>query len=449
LIKLFKYQIASKYAIEFKETYSLINIRQVKLLATVMFVLSVSIRMLSIFYAEKMKMIPNIMEYNISNFSQIVTSTIFILLSSAAIRSKSWSADQRNILTLFFTLFLLGITFFVSYIYSMHNAKNTLTVFLIGVVMVSIFFSLEIKYISILAVFVIFLFSVGMVVPSLSVAQQLFNIVAGIIMAFVLYTCSRYSYYYKSGHFIQLRQLGEKNEEILKLNQQKSEILGFVAHDLRSPLNNIEALSSMIIEEEQDSPRPELIMILDAAAHAKHIINDLVEVVQEGKKPLQIHRTDIIPYLRSVCDIWASNAEGNRQVKFFTEELSIFARIHASKFTRVIDNLIGNGLKFSPGHTAIEVIVATGSDICTITIRDFGIGIPEHLQQMLFDQFSKAGRPGLRGEKSIGLGLHISKNIIEDHGGTIKVNSKENEGTAFIITLPLLTETNGLQAAEA
>jgi signal transduction histidine kinase len=57
---------------------------------------------------------------------------------------------------------------------------------------------------------------------------------------------------------------------------------------------------------------------------------------------------------------------------------------------------------------------------------------------MLFDQFSKAGRPGLRGEKSIGLGLHISKQIIEQHGGRLMVESKENEGTAFTIFIPVL-----------
>lgn len=446
MINLFKYQIANKYAFDFKETYSLINLKQVKLLATVMFVLSVSIRIVSLIYGEQVRQVPNISEYNISNFSQIIASTTFIILSSVAMSSKSWTADQRNLLTLFFTLFLLGITFFVSYIYSMHNAKNTLTVFLIGVVMVSIFFSLEIKYIAILSIFVVFLFIIGMVVPSLSPAQRLFNIVAGVILAFVLYTCSRYSYFYKSSHFIQLRQLKEKNEEIVKLNQQKSEILGFVAHDLRSPLNNIEALSSMLIEEDKDSPRPEMSMILNAAAHAKHIINDLIEVVQEGKKPLEIQETDVVPYLRSICNIWASNAGENRQVHFSADQSAIFVGIHASKFTRVMDNLIGNGLKFSPPETRIEVITTTNDDVCQITIRDFGIGIPEHLQQMLFDQFSKAGRPGLRGEKSIGLGLHISKNIIEDHGGGLQVNSKENEGTAFIITLPLLTAHRGLPA---
>ena len=72
-----------------------------------------------------------------------------------------------------------------------------------------------------------------------------------------------------------------------------------------------------------------------------------------------------------------------------------------------------------------------------ITIKDDGIGIPEKLQPYIFNQFTKAGRKGLKGENSIGLGLHISKTIVEQHHGKLLVESKENEGTMFTILLPL------------
>ncbi|MNR44512.1 Sensor protein kinase WalK [compost metagenome] len=70
-------------------------------------------------------------------------------------------------------------------------------------------------------------------------------------------------------------------------------------------------------------------------------------------------------------------------------------------------------------------------------IKDYGIGIPLDMQNYLFDQFSKAGRLGLMGEKSTGLGLHISYKVIEQHQGKLFVDSKENEGTTFTIQLPL------------
>jgi two-component system sensor histidine kinase VicK len=334
LINLFKYQTPPRYASAFRDTYSFINLKQIKLLSTAMFILSACVRITSLFFGKELQEIPNIAEYNISNLTQLIVYFSFIVLSTLALRSKKWTIDQRNLLTFAFTLFLLGITFFISYIYSQHNTRNTLTVFLIGVVMVSIFFSLEFRYIAILSVFVVFLFIVGMVVPSLSTAQQLLNVIAGVILAFVLYSCSRYSYYFKSQHFIQLKQLEEKNEEINSLNRQKGEILGFVAHDLRTPLNNIEALSAMVIEEEKDNPKPEMQMILNSAVHAKHIINDLIEVVQEDKMALQVQRTEMISYLERICSNWQANADRSGKVELFTTENSILAGINGPKFTR-------------------------------------------------------------------------------------------------------------------
>lgn len=439
LINLFKYQTPPRYALAFRDTYSFINLKQIKLLSTAMFILSVCVRITSLFFGKELQQLPNISEYNISNLTQLIVYFSFIVLSTLALRSKKWTIDQRNLLTFAFTLFLLGITFFISYIYSQHNTRNTLTVFLIGIVMVSIFFSLEFRYIATLSIFVVVLFIVGMVVPSLSTAQQLLNVIAGVILAFVLYTCSRYSYYFKSQHFIQVKLLEEKNEEINSLNRQKGEILGFVAHDLRTPLNNIEALSAMVIEEEKDNPKPEMQMILNSAVHAKHIINDLIEVVQEEKMPLQVQKTEMISYLERVCGNWQANADRPGKVELSTTENFIFAGINGPKFTRVMDNLIGNGIKFSPPDSRIQISASADNGHCAIKIKDSGIGIPEHLQAMLFDQFSKAGRPGLRGEKSIGLGLHISKHIVEQHGGTLTVESKEHEGTAFTIVIPLQT----------
>lgn len=377
------------------------------------------------------------MEYNLSNLAQLIGSSCFIILSSLALRFKIWKRPHRNMLTLVFTLFILTITFFLSYIYSLHNAKNTLTMFLIGIVVVSIFFSLEFKYIVSLSLFVIILFVLGMVVPSMTPAQKLFNFVASVVLAFVLYTCSRYSYFFKSQHFVQLRQLEEKNIEVLELNRQKGEILGFVAHDLRNPLNNIEALSRILIEEVGDQDHAELDLILGSSRQAKDIINDLIEVIQVEKSAYQLQDTDLVNYINSICASWQANAPENRKINFICAELAVYTSLNTAKFSRVIDNLIGNGIKFSDNDTPIEIEISKQDKYCQIRVRDYGIGIPDHLKEMLFDQFSKAGRSGLKGEKSIGLGLHISKDIVEQHGGTLTLETEENKGSTFIISMPL------------
>ena len=437
MLNLLKYKTPEKYASDFKEAYSYINIKQIKILSTAIFALASTLRILSVVFSKEMGDLRSFDEYNVSNAIQITAGSLFIIVSTTAIDSTKWTARQRNSLTLLFSMFLLSISFYISYIYSQHNTKNTMTVFLIGIVMVSIFFSLEFKYILMLSLYTILLFIIGMVVPNLDLDQRILNTAAGIIFAFVLYICSRYSYFFKSQHFTQLRQLEEKNDEVQELNRQKSEILSFVAHDLRNPLNNIEALSRIIMEEDEPGERPEAALILTSARQAKDIINDLIEVVQEEKTPFQTVNTNMVEYISGICMSWQANAEAQRKINFIAHETELLSYVNPSKFSRVIDNLIGNGLKFSESSTPIDVEILKKDALCMIRVRDYGIGIPDHLKNLLFDQFSKAGREGLKGEKSIGLGLYISKDIVEQHGGTLSLESEENKGSTFTILMPL------------
>jgi signal transduction histidine kinase len=142
--------------------------------------------------------------------------------------------------------------------------------------------------------------------------------------------------------------------------------------------------------------------------------------------------------MNNICGNWQKNLNNERRIVFSCNEQELTSAVNPSKLTRVLDNLIGNGLKFSNSESPINIEVRKSADACIIRVTDFGIGIPAHLQQLLFDQFSKAGRPGLKGEKSIGLGLHISRQIIEQHGGSLTVDSQENQGTTFQITLPFI-----------
>ena len=437
LLNLFKYKTPSKYSSQFKEAYSRINVKQVKILSTALFILSTSVRLFAHFYYDEITKIPNLAEYNFNNLFQIIGSAIFVLVTSVVIKYDNLNSTQRNLLTFIFALFVLSTSFYLSYIYSMHNVKNTLTVFLIGVVLVSMYFSLEFKYILALSLFVMLLFAIGMIVPDLAPGQGLFNFVASVVLAFVLYLCSRYSYFFKSQHFVQLRQLEEFNLEVQELNRQKGEILGFVAHDLRNPLNNIEALSRIMMEEDETGENVEAKLILSSSRQAKDIINDLIEVIQVDKNKYQLHNTDLVDYISGICSTWQANAAENRKINFITEEQILLSPVNPSKFNRVIDNLIGNGLKFSDNNSPIDVHLLKTDEKCLIKVKDYGIGIPENLKSMLFDQFSKAGRSGLKGEKSIGLGLHISKDIVEQHGGTLTIETEENKGSTFIISLPL------------
>src|SRR5207253_7910739 len=107
-----------------------------------------------------------------------------------------------------------------------------------------------------------------------------------------------------------------------------------------------------------------------------------------------------------------------------------------TKFMQVINNLISNAIKFTPDGGEITVSLEEKEETVLITVADTGIGIPEKFHATLFDKFSAARRPGIKGEPSVGLGMSIIKMIVEWHQGHIWFDSQENKGTTFYIEIP-------------
>jgi len=103
---------------------------------------------------------------------------------------------------------------------------------------------------------------------------------------------------------------------------------------------------------------------------------------------------------------------------------------------RVLSNLISNAIKFSPRGATIYVSIADCKKEVEIAVKDDGIGVPEKMQEEIFNMFTEAKRPGTAGEKSFGLGLSISKQIVEHHQGSIWVESETGKGSTFYVRLP-------------
>lgn len=357
----------------------------------------------------------------------------FLVVSNVTLKFYTNKLLLQRIITLLFVIFLLLISYSTSYTVSLHNTKNTLALFLIGIVTVSLFFSLEYLEIILITVFITLVYWLTMVAAKISFDDKMTNFFAGSVLGFILFCFSRYGYFYKSKHFVRLKQLEEKNKEVEKLHTQQGEILGFVAHDLRNPLNNIEALSILLNKEHQ---REELELILKSAKQAKNIINDLIEAVKTDKTKLDTQSINLNSFITTTVEKWRANT--NRDIVLDVGEQRILAYVNASKLERVLDNLISNAIKFSSDDKKIDVSLKKISKRIEIKVKDDGIGIPKELIAYIFQQFSQAGRNGLHGEKSIGLGLHISQKIMQQHGGQLLVESEEDKGTTFTAQFPLL-----------
>ena len=121
---------------------------------------------------------------------------------------------------------------------------------------------------------------------------------------------------------------------------------------------------------------------------------------------------------------------------FISSNDSMYMEVDDMKFLQVINNLFSNAIKFKPDNGTITLTVEERENTILFILADTGIGIPEEFQAVLFDKFSKARRPGLRGEESTGLGMSIIKTLVGWHGGNIWFESAVNKGTTFYIELP-------------
>ena len=123
------------------------------------------------------------------------------------------------------------------------------------------------------------------------------------------------------------------------------------------------------------------------------------------------------------------------QIRFHAPAEPVYAGIRAPKFTHVLRNLLTNAVKFTPAGGQVTITLQKEGGKIMLQVSDTGIGIPAHLQESIFQKFTKANRLGTEGESTTGLGLYIVKQIVEKHKGKIWVESKENAGSTFFIQL--------------
>jgi signal transduction histidine kinase len=180
-------------------------------------------------------------------------------------------------------------------------------------------------------------------------------------------------------------------------------------------------------------------MIKASCMRARGIITDLLDAANnENINIIDTRRTEMNHFLKRVISDWKMQKNARNGIVFIGTKDQVFSEINAEKFQRVMDNLITNALKFSKDNGKIDIYLNAKDGQSIVEVRDYGLGIPSEMLPHIFERFSKARRPGVRGEQSTGLGLSISKQIIENHKGTIEVASEERKGSTFTIRLPLV-----------
>ncbi len=237
----------------------------------------------------------------------------------------------------------------------------------------------------------------------------------------------------------QNHSLGLALEELNVSSQEKDRILRTVAHDLRNPLGGIAALTNAMADDDYSEDQQKMItLIKETSNNSLELINEILEVTNNSA-PTMLNRelVEINSLLNHSVELLRFRAaEKNQQIKLELLDHPVSLFISREKIWRVIGNLLSNAVKFSPpGADICLKIVDKGPEV-EISVKDSGIGIPENMKSKVFNIFTEAKRPGTAGEKSFGLGLSISKQIVESHGGKICFESNSDRGTTFYVRLP-------------
>lgn len=232
-------------------------------------------------------------------------------------------------------------------------------------------------------------------------------------------------------------------EKERELREIKNRFLSMMGHELNTPLASISLSYDMLKKYSDVSTEEENDQALDnihvQVQHLRDMVKDVMTLSRSEAEGLTIapEAVDLITYCRDVIEEFQFGYHRTHHVEFVCQENRVEAQVDRRMLRRAFTNLISNAIKYSPdgGSVIFSLAVDQALDIAIIEVQDSGIGIPEDDLPRLFEPFHRAANvdtlPGT------GLGLPIAKQTVELHGGTINVLSELDEGTTFVIHLPL------------
>lgn len=257
-----------------------------------------------------------------------------------------------------------------------------------------------------------------------------------------------------------IKQLEEQKKQLEKLSKTKDEVLRIVSHDMRNPLNGVIGISNLLRTEADtinDEEAEEMLQAIENSGEQMlTIVNDLLNAARIEAEELSVQRERVVldDFMNQVLSLQRPTAQ-HKEIVLQTEiedpEAEVY--IDSAKSAQILGNLVSNAIKFTPQKGTITVKAKfkacdethlpseLSADKCLqFVVEDTGIGIPNKYQDNLFDVSSKYRRKGTAGEASSGMGLWIIKQFTDVQRGHINVESQEDKGTTFTVTLPLLEE---------
>lgn len=227
-----------------------------------------------------------------------------------------------------------------------------------------------------------------------------------------------------------------------RVDRMKNEFISTVSHELRTPLTSIRGALGLVSGGASGEVSDEAKEILTIASRNSDrlllLINDILDIskIESGEMAFNFETTELIPLLEQAVIDNSAYAE-QYDIKFeITDKIDIAkVKVDKERILQVMANLLSNAAKFSSSGGVVEVACRQHADGYRISVADHGMGIPESFQDKIFDKFTQSDSSDTRQKGGTGLGLNITKLIVEKHGGNISYTSKENSGTTFYVDL--------------
>lgn len=229
----------------------------------------------------------------------------------------------------------------------------------------------------------------------------------------------------------------KQSVELEKLVDEKDNIIGILAHDLRNPLNNIGILAKMLKDETNEDEKKNLLeMIGRASSNAQVLVKDVLEMAaleQEGES-IRLQPVPVMAMIHDVMESLQTAAYSKDiRVNFNNSNESVMVLADPTYFRQVIENLISNAIKFSPNGKNVDVSIIDNEKHIQIRVKDNGLGVPSNEEHKLFKKFSRLSPQPTAGESSSGLGLSLVKRYMELMNGRVQYVRPEDKGSIFVV----------------
>lgn len=238
------------------------------------------------------------------------------------------------------------------------------------------------------------------------------------------------------------RSLEQRNVELARVSRMKSDFLAGMSHELRTPLNAITGFSELLAEESagllNDKQRKFVTHVRTASQHLLELINDVLDLskIEAGRADL---RQEVFLVANAVEEVLSTthplaSAKGIEIENRVDVSLTVFA--DCMRFKQILLNLVSNAIKFTPEQGKVWVEAGVHAGFVGVSVCDNGIGIANADKETIFQEFHQVSSTGRAGKEGTGLGLAIAKRLVEQHGGSIQVESELGMGSRFTFHLP-------------